>query len=669
MRRDRLRTAAAVVAIFALNAYLTLRLFRVDYTAQMGSIEGVYIGLARYAAGHFRDLGWFPLWYGGIPYADSYPPLLNWVCGLAMLATGAAPGLAYHFVTATLYSLGPVLPFWLAWRLSGKRACALVLALGYSVLSPTCLLVPRIAGDSGGIWGERRLQDLTAYGEGPHIASLCLLPLAILLLHLALVRRASRPAPATWRWAFTALAVAAIPMCNWLGGVALAMGIAAYLFAGYPEEQPPRSVALRIAGLAAYAYALAAPWIPPSTIALIRANAPRVGGTFAFGGRERLYALAAALVFLGVAWLLARVNAPRHTRFAVLFAVLTGAVNLGSGWFGISLLPQPWRYQLEMDMAFWAAAVFAVWPLIERLSRRDALAIAVVLALPVGSLVVWQRRDARSIDGPIDIRTTVEYKAAVWLDTHMPGARVFAPGSFGYWLNAFGDTAQITGGFDNGITNPVVWDLEYWMFEGELGANDLELMRAYGVDAVIAGGKDSAEFYKPIKHPEKFAGAKELWREGGDAIYDTGRRSRSLAHVMRPGDLPLYPPQFRNHTMLRPYLEALENPAYPDAQFRWLSPGAASIGAPMQADQVLSVQVSWDKGWSAIANGRPASVRRDKLGLIVVEPHCSGPCRVELRWDGGIEMLLARIACVLAALWTLIILTQALYAQSLRIHR
>ena len=87
--RGAAKTAGLAALLVILNAYITLRLFTVDYIAQMGSIEGVYLGLARYVSRHLADLGWFPLWYGGIPYADSYPPLLHWICGLAMVLSGA----------------------------------------------------------------------------------------------------------------------------------------------------------------------------------------------------------------------------------------------------------------------------------------------------------------------------------------------------------------------------------------------------------------------------------------------------------------------------------------------------------------------------------------------------------------------------------------------------
>src|SRR5450759_3951893 len=106
MRRDYAKTLGCAALLFALNAYITPLLFRTAYTAQMGSIEAAFIGLARYASQHWNDMGWFPLWYGGIPYPDSYPPLLHWIGGLVITLAGVSPGLAYHFVTATVYSLG-----------------------------------------------------------------------------------------------------------------------------------------------------------------------------------------------------------------------------------------------------------------------------------------------------------------------------------------------------------------------------------------------------------------------------------------------------------------------------------------------------------------------------------------------------------------------------------
>jgi uncharacterized membrane protein len=200
----------------------------------MGSIEAAFIGLARYASRHWNDLGWFPLWYGGVAYPETYPPLLHWIVGLVLWITGVSPGLAYHFVTAMTYALGPVTLFWMAWRLCNSRACALAAAFVYSLVSPTCLLVKAARLGSGGFLGPRRLIPLVMWGEGPHLTSLCLLPLAIGMLHVALTKR--KP----WYWVAAAIAIASVPLTNWIGGMALAIAVAAYLFAGLPGNRKTR---------------------------------------------------------------------------------------------------------------------------------------------------------------------------------------------------------------------------------------------------------------------------------------------------------------------------------------------------------------------------------------------------------------------------------------------
>ena len=40
----------------------------------------------------------------------------------------------------------------------------------------------------------------------------------------------------------------------------------------------------------------------------------------------------------------------------------------------------------------------------------------------------------------------------------------------------------------------------------------------------------------------------------------------------------------------------------------------------------------------------PCRIEQSKLGLMLIEPRCTGPCTVELEYDGGIEMVVARAA-------------------------
>ncbi len=665
-RSDRWFTAGLAAVLFALNAYITLPLFRVDYTREMGSIEAVYIGLARYILRHFPHFGWFPLWYGGIPYRDTYPPLLHFVVAGAMAAGRISPGLAYHFVTAAAYALGPVTLFWLALRLGAGRVPAFLGGLVYSVVSPSCWLSREIRFDAGGFWAARRLETLVRYGEGPHLFSMLLLPVALVALHKAMEEPPKKGTDAfspgdpgaaipgsskmclspfgVARFVLAGVAMAAVALSNWLGAAALAVAAGAYLLAGFQKVR--RAAWLRAGAIGLYAYALAAPWIPPSTIAVIRANAPRVGGNFESTLAQRAMFLAVALGMVLLAWLLARRGVSPGARFSLLFVCGMAAIALAAYWLKLDLVPQAKRYHLEMDMAFALAAAFAF----ARVRGTGVLTCAAVVAVLAAPIAIHQHRIAREWEKPIDIRTTVEYQTARWLDGHMPGARVFAPGTIGFWLNAFGDSPQLAGGFDNGIVNPFLQHVIYQIYAGDKQDVAIGWLKAYGCDAVIGGGPRSREVYHPYAHPAKFQGMTELWREGDDAIYAVPRRSPSLAHAMPASDLAEGTPVGYDVKAEAAYLAALDDPSLPAADFRWSGPSAARITGNFRPEDVLSVQVTWTSGWTArdSVSGARRRVWGDRLGQLVVEPRCDGRCTVDLEYNGGAEARAMRILCWLA---------------------
>jgi hypothetical protein len=657
---EAVRTAAAALALFAINAFLTLPLFFIAYTREMGSIEAAFIGLARYIGEHFHDLNWFPLWYGGIPYPDTYPPLLHFTVAAVAACCRISPGLAYHGVTASVYALGPVTLFWAAWRLGASRSIAWLAGLGYSLLSPSCFLVRAIRADAGGWFGPRRLGTLVHYGEGPHLTSLLFLPLAVGMVHVALEKR--RPI----YYVGAALAVAAVVLSNWIGAFALALALSAYLLAGQAKPGPGSVWAvggrgfslpswsqawLRAAAIGVYAYAIAMPWMTPSTIATIRANAPLVGGRYVASFKVES-AFAAGLLLL--AWGLARLAIAPRLRFGLLFLYATAFMTLGAYYFHAALLPQPERYHLEMDMAFWLAAAGVPVALHGVARQRAAFALVLLAAVPI----LWrQRRMAYDMEQPIAIQSTVEYEISRWLGSH-PSGRVFAPGTIGFWMNAFSDTPMLTGGFDNGMRNTFLQDVNYQLYAGDKQETALDWLRAFGCGVVIGGGPRSREVYHPYSHPDRFLGLPELWRDGGDVIYAVPHSGASLAHAVRASDLPAVRPPAYDTQLLKPYLAALDDPTLPAATFRWRGQSAAAITGDLRPEQLLSVQVTFDEGWNARVNGQPRRIWGDKLGQMVVEPRCAGPCTVDLVWDGGAERLLARwisrAAMALGLLWILL---------------
>jgi hypothetical protein len=617
----------------------------------MGSIEAAFIGLARYIRDHFPHFTWFPLWYGGIPFADAYPPLLHFlVAGVS--AAGASPGLAYHMVTATFYVLGPVLFFLVALRLGVNRPSAFLAALGYSLISPSCWLIPQVRAETGGWLGPRRLVTMVEFGEGPHVASMVFLLLAIWLLDRALEKR--RPTD----YVAAGFAFAATVLTNWIGAVALALVVAAYLLAGIQKEWRPAG--LQTAAIAIFAYAVAMPWAAPSTISR---NAPLLVGYHSSGRQLALFLISLPMA----SWILKRCRLRPQIRFGLLLAYSTAMMALGDYWLHKPMLPQAHRYHLEMDLALWLAGALALSEMRpSEWMRRKSVWITVALAVLAIPLIWRQQRQARGIEAPIAIESTAEYNVSHWLGEHLAGRRVFAPGSISFWMTAFSDTPMLVGGFDNGIRNPLLWAVNYQLLAGDKTAVALAWLKAFGCDAIVGDDPASQEIYHSYKHPERLHSLPELWRDGPEVIYAVPRR-RSLAHVLRAESLVPDVPAAYDPKELAPYLAALDNPSLPEAEFRWLDPSHAEIRADLRPDYLLSVQVSWDSGWRATVEGSRRRVWGDKLGQLVVEPRCAGPCRVELAYTGGLEWQLARWISLLALTGGILIAVRPLWLPAL--HR
>lgn len=627
--------------LFLVNAYVVHELFLTEYTAQMGSIEASFISIARYIMDNWRDLTWFPLWYGGIPYQNTYQPLLHVTVAAVAKLSGSSPALGYHAVTSFIYCLGPVTLFWLAWKLSRSRVYSFLAALLYSLFSPSAVLISAVRSDMGSVFRPRRLQALVQWGEGPHLTSMALLPVAVVCLHNALEKRSPV------HYLLAALSMAAVALTNWLGAFALAMAIIAYLLARAPRSNWKTWAIAAAIGI--YAYAIASPWLPPSLVATIRTNAQHTGGDYGMTIHHLKYAalILAALVLIEAAF--ARWKLPEVLRFALVFCFFMASLSLVWEWFGVAIMPEAKRYHLEMEMALSLAAAFALRPLLDPLSGWRRALIAAALLLFAALQVKTYHAHAEYYGRPLDIRTTLEYQAAQWLDQNMQGRRVYVPGTVSYWLNAFTNVAQFGGGWDQGLVNPHGAAVFYQLYSGEGTDQEGEVgaawLRAFGVHAVMTGGPNSRETYKPFRNARKFDGIfKEVWRDGDDAIYEIPTRSASLAHVIRPEDLPARKPAGGlDIEPLGPYLAALENPDLPQAEFRWRSRHEAVITADMRKGQLLSVQITYHPGWRATVGGQPRRLYADNLGQIAVEPGCEGPCTVELVYDGGLEMRLLRL--------------------------
>ena len=645
---ERLKSLLLAIFLFLANVYVCRDLFHVEYLRHMGSIEGAYIGISRYAMGHWRDLTWFPLWYDGIPYQNTYPPLLHLGVALIAWVRGITPAHAYHWTIALAYCLGPVALFALVRVLSGSRWAAFTAGLLYTALTPSAWLMPDIERALGSPFRPQRLNALVYWGEGPHVSAMTLLPVAFLLVDLAIRKRKS------YYIAGAAVALAAVVLTNWLAAFALALGIAAYMLAGIREW---RGFVL-LGAIGAGAYGLAMPWIPPSTIAVTQYNARFVVGDFRTVYQTLPMWLAVIIAGLALLKFLTR-KFSIALQFAVFFTFLTALITLTDDWFHMAIVPQPERYHLEMEMGIAMLAALVAYEVFKRAPQKASIGAMVVLIIVLVPPLRICRRYARTVlITTIDITKTSEWKTADWLNRNWSGERVMLPGSSMFWLTAFSDTPEIGGGFAQGITDR---ELPVAMYGLTAGAGEhwaewsVLWLKALGVQAVGVSGPGSTEMYRDFVDPKKFEGVLEvLWRDGGDVLYRVGKPHLSLARVVPRMELVARTPiNGTDVDPLRGYVAALEDPAMPGARFQWMSAHEAKISTDLGAGEAISVQMAWHPGWHARIGTKSIPIGHDALGLMTIDPQERGPATIDLVYDGGVEM---RIAECLSAVTALILL-------------
>jgi hypothetical protein len=242
---------------------------------------------------------------------------------------------------------------------------------------------------------------------------------------------------------------------------------------------------------------------------------------------------------------------------------------------------------------------------------------------------------------------------------NMPGERAFISGSASFIHNVFTDNPQVYGGHEQHALNQFIPVVTYTVYSGaNAGARDAEYsvfwLKAFGARAISVSGPNSTDYYHPFANPGKFEGVLPvLWRDGDDVIYGVPSRSPSLAHVIPAAAVPARKPiHGLDIEPVEPYVAALDDPRSPPASFEWHGMSEAEIHASLQPGQVISVQITYDRGWEALANGRRQPIRGDAIGQMVIEPDCVGPCDISLRYTGGIERTVTRTLSLGAMLVT-----------------
>src|ERR1019366_1512609 len=165
------------------------------------------------------------------------------------------------------------------------------------------------------------------------------------------------------------------------------------------------------------AYLWISPLLTPDLVRTIRTNSVLVGGYryTPLVGRTGLQVLAGAFALC---------SPPRRwanwfDRFAVLFAYVFVAVLVLAHFAKIAILPQPERYDLEMEMGLCLAVVFGARHLLAPAHPR-ARAAAPALFLV---FLAWQALCYRDYAAGLIQSIDTQYKTAKWIDANLKGQR------------------------------------------------------------------------------------------------------------------------------------------------------------------------------------------------------------------------------------------------------
>jgi hypothetical protein len=111
---------------------------------------------------------------------------------------------------------------------------------------------------------------------------------------------------------------------------------------------------------------------------------------------------------------------------------------------------------------------------------------------------------------------------------------VMATGSVRFSFDAWHDLAQLGGGSDQGLMNPLATNAQ-WEYTLDPAAEPRILwMQCLGVEAVFVSSRNSQEPYRGSLHPEEFAGVLPVLYDDheGNVIYRVPRRWPTRARVV-----------------------------------------------------------------------------------------------------------------------------------------
>ena len=649
-RRETAVIVCYIAALIWLNLYWCREVFFLDHIGQMNSMHGFWMGLARLAGDAWFAPTWWRYSYDGMPFEYTYAPLVPGLIAAISKLSGWPVGRAFGVVAGFVFCFGPVAMFLMTREITRRAGWSFIACVTYCLFAPSQWLAPDQELAVRHLRDARRILLTFVWDDVPHELALALVCIAVLFLARGLRSRKA----GSFVWAGIAMAFALL--ANAFGATAMLIVLLFLLVTWDTGSLIKNATAVAVCALAAYL--AMCPFLPPTLLAVISRNAGNsVPTAWTWWSTAALAVIAGGSIGL---WFLSRHWKSWYLRFFLLLAWIYSSIPILNQW-NLHFLPQSERYKVELEAWLVLFGVFAVAEFLHGASKAVRVAAVIVLLIPAAAQVRSHRQFAKAMIRSSDVHDTIEYQVADWLQTNLPERRIFAPGTFGQWMNAFTNQPQLGGGsFPTIPSLPIqlpITGLTYLNQAEQVADWGTVWLTAFGVDAIVVPGPNSPEYWKPLfKVPEAFQGTMPLlWRERDTSIYSVPRRQKSLAHVISETALVKNAPRdFFDLAQIRTYVAAIES-AHTVAEWRWIDDNHGRIQTNLNPGDLISLQITYHPGWKAFAGGKAASITSDGLAQMVIHADCPGPCEVDLSYDGGWEGKLTRLLSVITilgvALW------------------
>ncbi len=576
------RNLTVCALLFLLAAILVKPLFKLGFTDKWGSVEGAIISDARFLNDHWPHPSWQPLWYAGARFDGLFPPAVRYGTVAVAKLTRVPVVRAYHTYSALLYCFGIVAVYFFIWTMSGARWVAWFGAAAAALVSPCFLFIPELRNDAW-LWVPQRLGAMMRYGDGPHIASLAVLPFALSFWWRALVRfdRAD--------FALACLC-GAVVMANSLAGAGVLVVLLPVMMWSLYVTHLDQRIWLRFALLAGLTWGLSAFWLVPSMIRISIANTQLLspGGTT----WSLWIALLVAITFVLVTNAKFRGRADLAYLLFLIGASSCFALNVvGHYYFGFLLAGAPMHFAPELDL-------FLILLGVECLRRLRWRPVAFALGLvALATSGAYLRRAWHVYPADFGYKERTEHKLQDWVSQNFPDARVMVAGAARFWFDAWSDRMQLGGGAESGPPEAILKAAQFQILRGKQPELALLWMQILGIDAVV------------LDTPEK-------------KVDRVPRRFPALARVVNTDRLNALRTIASNDDAiaLRAHYVVFEQG--PDVQpaVQWEGTDAMRVRARVEAGQSLVVQTMYDGGWHAYSNGARIPLQKGVLGFIRLDP-------------------------------------------------